>query len=57
MKQKKAYYQQLNINGFTWSGYWKGYHHFYNNGQHVRCTDNDIEDGNLIDMINMGLTK
>ena len=61
MKRDKLFYTTLNYDGFTWSGYWDKYHHFVkkeNNGfLEIRCTDTDIEDGNLIDMIKYGVTK
>lgn len=61
MKNNKQYYQSLNIDGYTWSGYWSGFHNFTkkdgSNVAVVRCNDADIEDGNLQCMIQMGLSK
>jgi|GEM_PF-4217944 len=61
MKHAKSYYQQIKINGYKWTGYWDRFHHFTikeGGGYYeIRCTDTDIEDGNLLQMIEYGLTK
>ncbi len=61
MTRKKPFYTGININGFTWSGWWDKFHHFVKRETggylEVRCTDQDIDDGNLAQMIEYGLTK
>lgn len=61
MKKQKRYYQTLKFDGFTWSGFWDNFHHFIKKECRgyfeIRCTDIDIEDGNLLDMIKLGVTK
>ena len=62
MKQKKQFYQDLpTYNGFKWSGYWDKFHHFtkkVDNGYlEIKCTESDIESGNIIDMANYQVSK
>lgn len=64
MKHEKSYYQDLNIgDNFKWAGYWKNMHHF--SAKHpiknlyttISCTEEDLEDGNINDMVKYGVTK
>jgi len=61
MKQNKSFYQSLNFDGFTWSGFWDNLHHFVKKEcagyLEVKCTDDDIKNGNLSDMIKIGVTR
>lgn len=61
MHHNKEYYQSINIEGYTWSGFWNGFHNFTKKDgasiEVVRCSDRDIEDGNLKEMIQLGLSK
>lgn len=62
MKQKKRFYQSLNFDGYTWSGYWDNLHHFVkqkNEGGYwyIKCNDTDIEDGNIIHMVRLGVSR
>ena len=61
MKKAKVFYQSLNIDGFTWRGYWNKLHHFVKKEcagyLEIKCTDTDIQDGNLQDMIKLGVTR
>jgi hypothetical protein len=61
MANKKSYYTALNFDGFKWAGYWDNFHHFTKKESkgylEIRCTDIDILDGNLQDMIKLGMTK
>jgi len=61
MKHEKYHYQGMEVDGFKWQGFWDGYHHFVKRegSKYVetRATDQDIEDGNLKDMIKYGVSK
>ena len=61
MKQRKSFYQSLSFNGFSWAGFWDGVHNFQkrvNNGYEViKCTDEDIENGNISFMVEHGLSR
>lgn len=62
MKRPKIFYSSLpSINGYSWSGFWDKLHHFVKKEAtgyfEIRCTDEDITSGNLIDMINYGVTR
>lgn len=63
MKHNKNHYRKINIDGFTWSGFWDGFHYFskrqdspYGYWQ-LKCTEGDIEDGNLIELIKLELSR
>jgi hypothetical protein len=61
MKQVKSYYQELNFDGYTWSGYWGDLHHFSKreNGLYciINCNETDLEDGNILDMVKLGVSR
>ena len=62
MLKPKSFYQDIPIyKGFKWAGFWDGYHHFTAKEEkgytEVRATDSDIEDGSLITMIDIGVTR
>lgn len=62
MKQKKAFYQQLNYSGYTWRGYWDGLHHFCQPKEgggywYIKANEQDIEDGNIVDMVKFGVSR
>ena len=68
MKRKKAFYKSININGYTWRGFWNKLHHFVkriddykneNYGKYIECScnDADIENGNLNFMVVNNLTR
>lgn len=57
----KAHYQAIEIDGYKWQGFWNDYHHFVKpEGKgffEIKCTDADIEDGNLKAMIELGVSR
>jgi hypothetical protein len=62
MKQKKSYYQTLSLpNDYYWAGFWEGLHHFTQKTEKgfltTSATEEDIENGDMIFMIEMGLTR
>ena len=61
MKKPKTYYQEIQTDGFSWSGYWDKLHHFIKREKagciHIRCTERDITNGNIYDMIQLGVSK
>ena len=62
MKQNKQYYKNLpKYNGYNWAGYWDNMHHFtkkvLNGYKEIKCLDNDIETGNIIDMAKYEVSK
>ena len=61
MKHPKQYYRGLNFSGFRWFCYESGWHLFSKKvGEkyaQMKCTEQDIEDGNAEEMAREGLTK
>jgi len=61
MENKKSFYQSLNIDGYTWAGFWDNLHHFTkkvcNGWNCINCTDMDIKDGNIYDMVKYEVTR
>jgi len=63
MKHSKGHYKQLKTsNGYQWSGYWDGLHHF-TKGDHrsgfLDCAvrDSDITDQSYLFMMDHNLTR
>lgn len=62
MKQPKAYYQSLSFNGFKWSGYWNGLHHFikdaanYKGYETIECKEEMLTNGDMEFMAKNGLS-
>lgn len=61
MKKSKQYYKSFNIDGFTWRGFWDKMHHFVKKEcagyAEIKCTEQDIEDGNIYDMVAFGVSR
>jgi len=53
--------QSLNIDGYTWSGFFNKMHTFTKKEKSgcyiIKCNTTDIKNGNIIDLINMGLSR
>lgn len=60
MKQKKEYYQNLNYNDYTWSGFWNGLHHFIKQDgiryKCINCTEEMLVNGDIKYMAEHDLT-
>lgn len=61
MKNDKVTYQNIEINGFRWAGFWDKMHHFTKHeGKgwlEISCAENDIDNGNIKDMIKLQVSR
>ena len=62
MKHKKDFYRKLNYDGYSWWGFVDGFHNFKKGNAtegwyNIRCTEEDIENNNIADMVKFGVTK
>ncbi len=61
MKHKKNHYRGMTVEGYKWQGYWDKFHHFVKKEDkgylECRCTDQEIENGDLLFMIQHNLTR
>lgn len=56
--------KNINVNGYSFVGYWDGFYHFtkraeYNKGgyYHIKCKECDLLDDNIKDMLELEVTK
>lgn len=63
MKHPKAHYMGLSHAGYSWGGFWDGFHHFQKRANdaggflHMKLLESDIEDGSWKFMAERGLTR
>ena len=63
MKHTKKQLRQMSTNGYTYSGFWDGMYHFSKRidkpygYECIKCNELDIQNGNIKQMMEIGVTR